>query len=231
MAPFKRYEQLSELVKMYPCLYNKQEQDFKKEEVKQRAWKEIAKELDLENGKVVEQLWNNFKKLLSKRRTKLKEVDVSGAAAGPVNKARKALEELNYLSWLFPFVKVCKTKLNLSLAKERGEETFDEDQCEDEQNNEDESNEGYNDEDQYEANELENSLKKSAEEIAEKRDTPFPKQKLTEKMEKKTKLKVRKREKSEIEEEEFKALHVINKLASAEENKGKCEILTPSSST
>ena len=46
MAPFKRYEQLSELVKMYPCLYNKQEKDFKKEEVKQRAWKEIAKELD-----------------------------------------------------------------------------------------------------------------------------------------------------------------------------------------
>ena len=60
MASFKRYEQLSELVKMYPCLYNKQEKDFKKEEVKQRAWKEIAKELDLENGKVVEQLWNNF---------------------------------------------------------------------------------------------------------------------------------------------------------------------------
>ena len=60
MAPFKRYEQLSELVKIYPCLYNKQEQDFKKEEIKQRAWKKIAKELDLENGKVVEQLLNNF---------------------------------------------------------------------------------------------------------------------------------------------------------------------------
>ena len=55
MAPFKRYEQLSELVKMYPCLYIKQEKDFKKEEVKQTAWKEIAKELDLENAKVVEQ--------------------------------------------------------------------------------------------------------------------------------------------------------------------------------
>ena len=80
---------------MCSCLYNKQEKDFKKEEVKQKAWKEIAKELDLENGKVVEQLWNNFKKLLSKRRTKLKEVDVSGAAAGLVNKARKALEGLN----------------------------------------------------------------------------------------------------------------------------------------
>ena len=55
MSPFKRYEQLSELVKMYPCLYIKQEKDFKKEEVKQTAWKEIAKELDLENAKVVEQ--------------------------------------------------------------------------------------------------------------------------------------------------------------------------------
>ena len=63
---------------MYTRLYNKQEKDFKNEEAKQRAQKEIAKELDLENDKVVEQLWNNFKKLLSKLRTKLKEVDVSG---------------------------------------------------------------------------------------------------------------------------------------------------------
>ena len=143
--------------------------------------------------------------MLSKRRTKLKEVDVSGAAVGPVNKARIALEELNYLSWLFPFVKARKTKSNLSLAKEGGEEAFAEDQYEDEQNNEDEnnedeSNEGYNDEDQYQANELENSLKKSTEEIAKKRVTPFLKQKLTGKIEK-TKRKVRKREKLEIEEE------------------------------
>ena len=147
-------------------MYKKQEKDFKKEEVKQRSWKEIAKELDLENGKVDEKLWNNFKKLLSKRRTKLKEVDISGTAAGPVNKAQKALEELNYITWLVPFVKGRKTKSNLSLAKEGGEKAFDEDQYEGGQNNkdgnnEDESNEGYNDEDQYEANELENPLKKN----------------------------------------------------------------------
>ena len=37
-------------------------------------------------------------------------------------------------------------------------------------------------------------------------------------------MKVRKREKSEIEEDEFKVLQVINKLASAEEIKDKCEI-------
>ena len=100
--------------------------------------------------------------------------------------------------------------------------------CNEGENNEDNSNEGYNDEDQYEANELENSLKKSTEEIAEKWDTPFLKGKLTWKMEKKQNWKWKK---SEIEEEEFKALQVINKLASAEENKGKCEILTPPTST
>ena len=90
---------------------------------------------------------------------------------------------------MLSFVKVGRTKLNLSLAKEGGEESFDEDQYDDEQNsedenNEDERNEGYNDEDQYEANESENSLKKSTEEIAEKRGIPFQKQKLTGKMEK-----------------------------------------------
>ena len=67
MAPFRRYKQLSELVKMYPCLYNKQEKDFKKEEVKQRAWKEIAEELDLENGKVVQQLWESVKSGLTQK--------------------------------------------------------------------------------------------------------------------------------------------------------------------
>ena len=64
---------------------------------------------------------------------------------------------------MFSFVKVRKTKLNLSLAKEGDEEAFDEDQYEqnkEDENSEDESNEGYNDADQYEANELENSLQK-----------------------------------------------------------------------
>ena len=54
MVPLKAYEQLSELVKMYPYLYNKKDLGIKTKKVKQRAWKEIDKELDLENGKVVE---------------------------------------------------------------------------------------------------------------------------------------------------------------------------------
>ena len=64
MVHFKRYEQLSKLVKMYPCLYIKQEKDFREH----RTWKEIAKELDLENGKVVEQLWKSVKSVLTQKR-------------------------------------------------------------------------------------------------------------------------------------------------------------------
>ena len=55
MAPFNNNEKLSELVKLYPCLYNKREKDFKKEDIKQRAWNEIAKELNISNGKEAEQ--------------------------------------------------------------------------------------------------------------------------------------------------------------------------------
>ena len=64
-----------------------------KEEVKQRAWQEIARQLNLENGKMVEQHWNNLKKLLSNLRMRLKEVDVSAAAASSLL-SRKSLEDL-----------------------------------------------------------------------------------------------------------------------------------------
>ena len=53
MTPFNNNEKLFELVKLYPCLYNKQEKDFKKEDIKQRAWNEIAKELNISNGKEI----------------------------------------------------------------------------------------------------------------------------------------------------------------------------------
>ena len=53
MVPFNNNEKLPELVKLYPCLYNKQEKDFKKEDIKQRSWNEITKELNISNGKEI----------------------------------------------------------------------------------------------------------------------------------------------------------------------------------
>ena len=102
--------------------------------------------------------------------------------------------------------------------------------CNEGENNEDNSNEGYNDEDQYEANELENPWKQAQKKLQKSKTHHFWNENWQKKR-KKTKLKVRKREKSETEEEEFTTLQVINKLASVEENKGKCDILRPSTST
>ena len=55
MAPFNNNEKLSELVKLYPGFYNEQEKDLKKEDIKQQAWNELAKELNISSGKEAEQ--------------------------------------------------------------------------------------------------------------------------------------------------------------------------------
>ena len=212
-------------------MYNKHEKDFKKEDIKQQAWNKIAKELNISNGKEAEQYWRNLKKLLSKRRCKLKEVDVSGASVGPVNKARKALKELNYLCWLFPFVKVRTTKSNLTTSKEIAKEedcpNYDEDDenvdPQDEGQNEEKTRENVDSSEESLTKVVETSTKRTTEEPEEKNDTEILKRKSTVGSGK-VKSKVSKREDSEIEEEELKALEVINKLASAEENKGGCEI-------
>ena len=140
MARFKNHEEI--FVKLNPWLYNNQEYDFQKDEIKHRVWDEIAKELDLGNGKETEQLWN-LKKLLSQRRTKLKEIDLFGAVTGRVNKAPKAMEELNYLSWLFPFVKVSSTKSNLTTLNKTDDEGYDHE----DQKNVDQNDEGQKEDD------------------------------------------------------------------------------------
>ena len=69
---------------------------------------------------------------------------------------------------------------------------------------------------------VETSTKRTTEEPEEKNDTEILKRKSTVGSGK-AKSKVSKREKSEMEEE-LKSLEANNKLASAEENKGECEI-------
>ena len=69
-----------------------------------------------------------------------------------------------------------------------------------------------------------NSLKKKHRKNCRKARHTISETKLTGKIEK-TKLKIKNREKLEIEKEEFKPLEVINKLELAEENKGQCEII------
>ena len=128
-------------------------------------------------------------------------------------------------------MKVRTTKSNLTTSKEIAKEedcpNYDEGD-----KNVDPHNEGQNEEETREnvdsseeslTKVVETSTKRTTEEPEEKNDTKILKRKSM-MGSGKTKSKVSKREKSEIEEEELKALEVINKLASAEENKGECEI-------
>ena len=135
---------------------------------------------------------------------------------------------------MFAFVKVRKTKSNLSLAKEGGEEAFDEYQYEDEQNNEDENkedegNERYYNEDQYEANELDNSLKKYGRNCRKARHA-ISETKTDRKNGKKTKLKVRKRENPKLKKKNLKHFKLLINWHQLRKT-GKCEVLAPSTST
>ena len=51
MAPFNNNEELSELVKLYPCITSRKK--ILKKKTKQRAWNEIAKELNISNAKEI----------------------------------------------------------------------------------------------------------------------------------------------------------------------------------
>ena len=128
-------------------------------------------------------------------------------------------------------MKVRTTKSNLTTSKEIAKEedcpNYDEDDenidPHDEGQNEEETRENVDSSEESLTKVVETSTKRTTEEPEEKSDTEILKRKSTVGSGK-AKSKVSKREKSEIEKEELKALEVINKLASAEENKGGCEI-------
>ena len=128
-------------------------------------------------------------------------------------------------------MKVRTTKSNLTTSKEIAKEedcpNYDEDDenvdPHDEGQNEEETRENVDSSEESLTKVVETSTKRTTEEPEEKNDTEILKRKSTVGSGK-AKSTVSKREKSEIEEEELRALEVINKLASAEENKGECEI-------
>ena len=48
----QEYEEVSEAVRAYPCLYDKSKKEYKDNTVTENAWKEVSKSLSfIENGK------------------------------------------------------------------------------------------------------------------------------------------------------------------------------------
>ena len=73
-----KYEESAEEVRQYPCLFDKSHPDYKLEAVKSRSWLEIATKLGYDSEKTAETTWDNLKKLLSKRRARVRDVNRSG---------------------------------------------------------------------------------------------------------------------------------------------------------
>ena len=107
------YEEISVLVQQYECLYNKRNTLYKDKYVKQKAWLEISEQVGITEADAKRD-FENMKKLYAKRRLHLKKVERSRAGANVVQKARAALHELSFLSWMDPHMKMKTTFTNIA---------------------------------------------------------------------------------------------------------------------
>ena len=79
-SPGTLNEELSEKVREYEVIYNKQHPDHKDKLVVNNAWKEVAGCLKIAGGgSHVKELFDNLKKIYSKKKNNLKKAQASGS--------------------------------------------------------------------------------------------------------------------------------------------------------
>lgn len=110
MASGNLDEELSETVRKYPCLYDKSKKGHHDKNMVKNCWREVAEKIGLEDGDVAERLFTNLKKRYNKAR---KTADCgTGTSRKTAMSRKKKLEELNYLSWLTPYIQLRGTRTN-----------------------------------------------------------------------------------------------------------------------
>ena len=72
--------------KKYSCIFDKAGRDYKHDDLKKRAWISIGEKLEIE-GKATKVIWVYLKKVLSKGRKKMWEVDLPGVESAPLQKS------------------------------------------------------------------------------------------------------------------------------------------------
>lgn len=105
-------EKLSEYVRHYECLYNKQCEDYKNKRMKDETWKKIDELLSKSAGTSSHD-WELLLNRYSRRRVAYRTVNVSGQSTEAIAKAKGQLEEYNFLQWLNPFLRPKKSKTNV----------------------------------------------------------------------------------------------------------------------
>ena len=101
-------EMLSEAIRKYPVIYDKGKKGHKNKNMVDNAWKKVIEECGIEDVASAQRLFVNLKKRFNKRRRDLKKKGPSGTGSADLSEAK----EMEYLTWLEPYVILRATKTN-----------------------------------------------------------------------------------------------------------------------
>eukprot|EP00794_Sanderia_malayensis_P007441 gene7441-8263_t len=103
-----REEKLANLVRKYPCLYDKNDKHYRDVAVRQRAWSEVAIEMDFATDEEAEIHWVNLRTRFTRQRKAAKFFESSQEKAlndgVMTNPTTPNLDVYHLLSWLDEFV-------------------------------------------------------------------------------------------------------------------------------
>ena len=109
-------ETLTEAIRKYPIIYNKNTKGYKDTHGKKKmAWEKVVKECGLSDVAEGIRLFENIKKKFNTRRRSSK--GPSGSGTADVSSQQEDFKDMAYLSWLAPHVKLRKTKSNVSFKE------------------------------------------------------------------------------------------------------------------
>ncbi|BES89343.1 Hypothetical protein NTJ_02151 [Nesidiocoris tenuis] len=100
-------ELLIEKVRHYVFLYDKTHEDYRDSNVRQAAWKEIGKELQM-SGPAAKEMWDKLRRCFTNARNRHLEVKKSGLCP----KKRVVWKFENQMAFLLPFLETRKTHSN-----------------------------------------------------------------------------------------------------------------------
>jgi len=103
------WERLSSAVIDYPVLYDKNHQDYQRKDIKDNAWKEVAKKLNLEENSA-EKEWDKLRNRYTRVKRELKERTTCNSSLTSLRTAARKMDELQFLSWMDDHIKPRQSK-------------------------------------------------------------------------------------------------------------------------
>ena len=88
-------EELSELIRSYPVIYDKRDPSHKEKDVVANAWKEVVASCDfVHDEKTAEALFKNLKKRYQKKKAAVKKTEKSGTSSARKSRRQRKISNL-----------------------------------------------------------------------------------------------------------------------------------------